>query len=59
MKAPLSDPLSKLRLICGRQFMTFVDRTFSSPKECTDAGGRWGERLKVFSDEDDYIRLSR
>ena len=58
-RAPLAETLGKLRLICGRQFMAFAGELYSKPRDCVDAGGQWGKKLKVFPDEDTYISQSR
>jgi hypothetical protein len=54
-RAPLSDTLDKLRLVCGRKYMVFVDQEFSTPAACVKAGGQWGKKLRLYSDENDYV----
>jgi hypothetical protein len=53
-KAPLAEALGKLRLICGRRYMVFAGELYSTPRECAEAGGQWGKKLSVFTDEDSY-----
>ena len=54
-KAPLADTLEKLRMLCGRRHMVFADKLYSTPEECAQAGGKWGEKLKVYTDEGSYF----
>jgi len=53
-KAPLAEKLEKLRLICGRRHMVFAGETYSNPKQCAEAGGQWGKKIRVFADEDSF-----
>lgn len=53
-QAPLSDSLGKLRLICGRRYMVFAGDVDASPEGCAKAGGKWGEKVQVYGDEDAY-----
>jgi len=54
-KAPLTDTLDKLRLICGRHHMIFAGELYHTPQECAKVGGQWGARARVFADEDRYL----
>jgi hypothetical protein len=53
-KAPLAESIGKLRLICGRRYMAFAGETYSTPKQCAEAGGQWGKKIKVFADEENF-----
>jgi hypothetical protein len=56
MNAPLADTLGKLRLLCGRKYMVFTGTLNASQDECAKAGGQWGVRARMFSDELNYIK---
>jgi hypothetical protein len=36
--------------------MTFVGETYSTPDECAKIGGQWGQKIKIFGDEDAYFK---
>ena len=51
--------LDRVRKVCGRHYMTFdptlVGDTPKSREACSLAGGKWGEKVIVFTDEDSML----
>ena len=54
-KAPREDTLDKLRILCGRRHMVFIGDRDYKPVDCTAAGGEWGKKSTLFSDESRYF----
>jgi hypothetical protein len=55
-RAPETDTLDKLRVLCGRREMFFIgERSGYKPEDCVKAGGEWGRKRHVFSDEETYF----
>ena len=55
MTAPMTDTLDKLRILCGRRLMVFIGDRDYKPEDCEKAGGEWGKKRPVFSDEERYF----
>ena len=54
-KAPREDTLDKLRILCGRRHMVFIGDRDYKPADCAAAGGEWGKKSTLFSDESRYF----
>jgi hypothetical protein len=53
--AAATETLGKLRLICGRKHMVFAPERDVTPAQCAKEGGKWGQKIKLFADEDQYL----
>jgi hypothetical protein len=49
--------LDKIRMICGRRFMsTSSSSSDASPEKCKTIGGQWEKRQRVWGDEDEILK---
>jgi hypothetical protein len=57
--APVYTKLDKIRKICGRHYMQFDPLSGETIQKCTKVNGKWGVKIRLFSDEEELISKAK